>query len=212
MTTCSTNMGLCAVVKPLMAGVLGGALVALAVLTLMPGHGAGAPQAPVVVDAQGQAIAPLQGLAVMNLKHILEISKAGKGLKAEIEAEQASMRAEIDKREAELKTIEKKLEAAREQGQAEEFVEQRRKFKDALLEARRSVAERKRTLDAALGKAMGTLRGEVTKIAADIGAERGYTLVLTRGNVVVVAPELDITADVLATLDAAVPSVSLDLN
>ena len=211
MTDCTTKA--CTWAGSLTLGLIGGAIAAWALLTLAPPPPPVAEErAAVAVAEDGTTVAPLQGLAVLDMQQVLGASKAGQSLQDQVAAARDDMRGEVDAQEARLKDIEAKLAAARDTGDAQAFAIERKKFEAEMMEARRDLMATKRALDEATATATARLRDAVIEIAARMGTERGYRLVLTRGNVVIVEPSLDITADVIAALDAQMPGIALDLK
>jgi Skp family chaperone for outer membrane proteins len=207
MTDCKTKA--CTWAGSLILGLAGGAVAAWGLMTLVPPPPP-VESAPVVVSEDGST--PLAGLAVLDMQQVLATSKAGQNLQDQVAAAREDMRGDVDAQEARLRDIEGKLATARDTGDAQTFAIERKKFEAEMMEARRDLMATKRALDEATAQASGQLRDAVIEIAAQMGAERGYRLVLTRGNVVIVDPSLDITADVIAALDAQMPGLTLDLK
>ena len=64
-------------------------------------------------------------------------------------------------------------------------------------------------MDKAIGSALNQLRDNIVEIVGDMATDNGYDLVISRGEVIVVAKTIDITADVMARLNKQVKSISV---
>ena len=94
----------------------------------------------------------------------------------------------------------------------EEFTSQREKFQVQLQETGSLVQKKKRTLETALVKATGKLRGEILKIVAQKAEEKNYDIVLTRQNIVLVAKTFDISEEVMTAINASITNIPLELS
>ena len=150
--------------------------------------------------------------AVIDIEKILNESKAGKSLKAQLEKKRKEFQTEFSSKEKTLQDAAKKLVEKKDEMEPEKLASERKKFETQLLETRKLFQKRRASLDRGLGKAMQDLRREVIQIAAEVADEKQYKAVLTRDSVVIVQKELDITDELLKRLDKKVSTVALKVE
>ncbi|MGB4106663.1 MAG: OmpH family outer membrane protein [Alphaproteobacteria bacterium] len=150
-------------------------------------------------------------VAVVDVQKLLNESKAGKNIHEQLEAHKAKFLTDISQQEQKLRDDEKALTDKRATLPAEEFAEKAKTFESELTETRRKAQERKRAIEDAAAKSMGTLRNEILKVVQKISDEEGYGLVINRQNVVISSKDMDITDKALANLDQAISQISLEI-
>ena len=151
-------------------------------------------------------------VAVVNVQKILTESKVAKNIQDQAQKRKKALQEEFSKLEDILRKSEKKLLEQRASLSTEEFMKKRDEFEQNLLEARSKAQRERRTLDEALLSATNTIRGEILKVVTKLSEERGYDLVLTRQNIVLVSKSHDITKDVLEAVNEALPKLKLKLS
>lgn len=161
---------------------------------------------PVAVAEETSAI------AVIDVQRLLSDSKAARTLQEQLLGEREKYQAEFSKHERELREADQKLAGDKPGLSPEAFEKRREELEGRILETNRLAKKRKRELDEGFNAALNELRGEIVKITARIADERGFGVVLTRQNVVIVAKERDITDEVLAELDKTLPKVTLKVS
>ncbi len=160
--------------------------------------------------ASGQAGAG--NLAVVDVQYLLSESKAAKDLEKQLAKQQETFQKEIEGFEEELRGAEQALIKKRETLSEEQFLKEKQVFEGKVLEKRRILQTRKKGLDEAFGKALGTLRGKIVEIVAQIAEEEDIELVVTRQNVVIVEKTIDRTKEVLKRLDKDLPKIKLNVD
>ncbi|MBX6321217.1 MAG: OmpH family outer membrane protein [Rhodospirillaceae bacterium] len=148
-------------------------------------------------------------VAVLDLQEVLRQCDAAKALRARIEKEQAEYQTELAKQENALRNASDELMVQRDQLQPEEFQSRRQKIDQQLAELRRQAQARKRQLETTYNDGMDKVRQAVLEVVTAIAEERGANLVLDKASVVIGAGKFDVTAEVLARLNAALPSVEV---
>lgn len=151
-------------------------------------------------------------IAIVDIQNILQKSKAAQSIQKQLKDQRKSLQKEFSKFEEELKGAEKELAGQRASLPADEFNKKREKFEERLIKTRSIVQKRKNALDVALKEAMQKLRVEILEIVAGIAEDKGYKLVMSRQNVIIVDKEIDITTDVLKKLDKSLKKVDLDVK
>ena len=150
-------------------------------------------------------------IAIVDVNQLLTESKAAKSIQKKLNKKKEEFQKEFSAHEKELRSKEKELIDMRTSLSAEEFKEKRTAFEEKLLETRKLFQKRRNALDQALGKATTELRKEILQVTAKISDERGYQVVISRENVVIVEKNLDITKDVMKALNKAIQDIDLDM-
>lgn len=162
--------------------------------------------------APAPAAASMGKIAVVDLQMLVAQSKAGKSIRDQLDAQRNTYRNQIEKQEAELSSTQKELMAQRDKMSKEEMAKKGKAFQDKVVAAQRDVQKRRAAFEKAYTKAMETLRERIVKIVADMAGKGGISLVLNRQEVVLVDAKMDISKQVLATLDAQVTSIPVKVE
>ena len=151
-------------------------------------------------------------ISVVDVDILLNESKAGKSVQAQLKEKREGFQKEFSKKEAELREIEKQIVGKKDSLSAEEFAKQRKDFESKLLETRKLLQTRRASLDKGLNESMQELRANIMQVTAEIAEEQKYQLVLNRDSIVIVEKSMDITQQVLAKLDAKISSIKLKVE
>lgn len=148
-------------------------------------------------------------IGVLNFQSLMSDSKAAKSIQKQLEDKRKAFQDEFSKHERELVEKEKELVDKRADMTAEDFAKSRQEFEADVIETRKLVQKRQRSLEVAAQKAVGELRMEVTAIVAKIAEDKEFDLVLSRQNVVLAQEDMDLTKEVLKALDKELKEVKL---
>lgn len=162
--------------------------------------------------AVGSARAAAPTVAIVDVEKIMADSKASQSLQKQIASKKEAFQKEFSEKEKQLKASETTLMASREKVTAEEFNKQRKAYEEQILETRKLFQKSRNSLDEGLSKAMQELRRSIIEAAAKVAEQKGYDIVLTRDSVLIAEKSLDITADVLSTLDANISNIQLTVE
>jgi outer membrane protein len=154
---------------------------------------------------------PAQSLriAVINMKVVRQQSTAMQAIREQINALRASFQAEVQMEEESLRAANQELARQRSILGAEAFAAERREFETRLADVQRNVQKRRQDLEQARDKAAAEVQVVLNKIIAGIASERSLGLILPREQIVFVIRQLEITAEVVERLNAAMPSVTV---
>ncbi len=148
-------------------------------------------------------------VAVVNYQRLLREAKAARQIREEIEARRRRYQEEIKKKEQELLEKEREITRQRSLLSPEAFAKKRREFEQEAAAVQRQVQERRRQLDAASASAYAEVRNAIIAVVGELAEERGFNLVLPSTAVLLFSPRLDLTEEVLAGIDARLPSVEV---
>ncbi|MFN5588850.1 MAG: OmpH family outer membrane protein [Holosporales bacterium] len=151
-------------------------------------------------------------VAVVDMQQLLRESTAAQSIQGQLEKQHEKYQQQINAQENSLRDAEKELSRQRTILDPEAYSEKRKEFERRIGDAQRDVQDKKRRLEAAYAKAMDTIQQKVVEILQKISEERKYMLVLPSGQIVLVESSLDITAEVLKTLNSQLPTVKIDVT
>lgn len=175
------------------------------------------PQVP-AQPTQGQGagtIAPQQipvVIGVLDTSAILNTSKAGKLLNTQWTAALKALNDDMAKKEDGLRTQAQQLEAARSGNPPmapADYVAKRKQLEQLDVQYQKDYGAKKQALDARLDKARETIAITARKAMQEVSEARHLTIVLDRVAVPYSPQPWNITDEVLARLNKALPSVKL---
>jgi outer membrane protein len=160
--------------------------------------------------AQQQPAAPSGGvIGIIDDQAVIQNSKAGKALQADLNKQYAAFKAEIGQQEATLRSQEQQLQQQQSAMATDVFEKKRQEFAQQVEQYRKNAQIRKDQLDRASATGLRQLRETLAKVTAEIASARGMSLVLLRSSVLLSSANVDITPDVLKRFDQTMPTVSL---
>ncbi|GEM_PF-1246064 len=151
-------------------------------------------------------------MAVVDVQALLNDSEAALSIKKQATDLRDAYQKEFEGLEKKLRDTEKDFVARKEKLSEEEIVKERQKFEKQLSDAQTQVKKRKKQLEDSIAVATGELRNQILEIVATLSAQRGYELVISRQDVVIVSKDIDITKEVLDTLNDKLKTVKLDIK
>lgn len=160
---------------------------------------ANAQQAAPPPSAEG-AERPLR-IIVLNLDQIRRDAVVVKNIRDQIAEFRKGFQAGIQKEEDALRSANQELAKKRTILSPEAFAKERRLFEQRVVGVQKLVQKRKRQLDQAQVDAMLQVEGHLNKVISDIAQGRRASIVLRRSQTILVARDIDITAEVLGRLN-----------
>jgi outer membrane protein len=160
----------------------------------------------------GHPAAAQINIAVVDVDTLLNESTAGKSIQQQLKAKRESFQKEFSTKEKSFRDEEKAIVAKKDKISAEAFAAERTKFEAKLVDTQKLIKSRRTSLDKGLTDAMQELRKGIMDVTSKIAEEKKYQIVLNRDAVVIVQKEMDITADVLAALNAKIATIVLKVQ
>lgn len=151
-------------------------------------------------------------IAVVDVQALLNDSDAAMDVKKQAAELRNSYQKEFEELEKKLRGMEKDFVAQKDKLSEEQIVAKRKEFEKQLIDAQMQVKKRKKQLEDAVGKATDALRSKILEIVATMSTQRGYHLVISRNDVVIVSSELDVTREVLDKLNEDLKSIKLEIK
>jgi outer membrane protein len=150
-------------------------------------------------------------VAVVDVQRLLRESLAGQTIESQMQQFRVSFGEQIAQKEAVLREKERVLIEQSAIVSSDVLTESRRQFEEEVVALQREVREQQLGVEQSYAEAIDTIRQTVITILQGLVEQRGIDVVLPRSGYLVASRELDLTDDVLAELNSALPSMSLDL-
>lgn len=148
-------------------------------------------------------------VAVIDVQRIIRESLATKSMRPQLKKLQSSYEKEFKRQEQELRKANRDLIGQRVILSPEAYAERRRELQKKATAVQRSVQEKKRIIDQAIGRTMGKLNRELYRITKEIAKEQSIGLVFVKSAVFLSTKPHDITAQALQRLNKRLPSVNV---
>ncbi len=148
-------------------------------------------------------------IGVVNLDQIRAEAAAVASLRAQIDGLAVDFQAEIAEEENALRQLDQELQQQRALVAPDVWQQRRGEFEERAAALQRQVEGVRRTLDGAADATMTQISAVVLEEIRKLADERDIDVVLNANQVVLVRNVVDMTAEVLARLDARLPSVEI---
>lgn len=157
--------------------------------------------------AASVAVKPVIG--VIDLQQILAKADAARKVASQRESYLNGYQARVAEQEKSLRDIDQKLGQERATLDQATFNKRREEFQSKVAAFQKEVETRRRNLERAYTQAMNEIQGTVIRHTKDLATARGMNIVVYRSQVFLFDPEMDITDEVLAAVNASLPSVTM---
>jgi outer membrane protein len=158
-------------------------------------------------SAQQQPVPVVVG--VVNADVIVQDSKAGKSLKAQVDQQQKAIKADYDKQQKLFDDAARKLMQQKDTLSADEFQKKRDDMKRQGDQETKALNDRQRLLDRSVTKSQEQIVQALVDVVKDVAKAHGLTLVVSRSVTPYFDASYDISAEVMQKLNAKLPSVKL---
>lgn len=150
-------------------------------------------------------------IAIVDVPRILKESTSAKSIRKQIETHRLKFQTQIAKEEAELRGAEKELIKLREEGKKDAFVEMEQKLQARFMKVERHVQTRRKALDKAYTDSMNTVRKNLVETVAKLAKARSINMVVVKQQVIWNDEAIDLTEEVLKSLDSVLPRISIEI-
>lgn len=152
-------------------------------------------------------------IAVIDMRRIRQQSDAVKSIEQQIQKRKSRYQEKLSEKEKALREEDKSLAKQRTLLSEEAFKKKRQQLKQKLGAFRRQIKTRRKALDQAYSEAMRKVQKKLIEIVQTVAKERELDVVLNKGAVVLVRPDMEITEVALERLNSQLGSVDVpDLN
>ena len=170
-----------------------------------------APAAAPAAPRQPAGPLPAPIIAVVDVDKIRESAVAAKSVRDQLTKQQSAYQDEIAKQENDLRNTEQELNKQRTVLSPEAFAQRRQQFEQRVAEFQRSVQARRKQLDDAYKNSMVQVNKVVVDVIQEVAAQRGATLMLPRSQIILSAPAMEVTDEVLSQVNRKLPTVKVTL-
>lgn len=148
-------------------------------------------------------------VAVIDVRALLAKSAAGKSLQAQLDQRREAFQKDFADTEKRLQKTGQDIAGQRASLPAADFEKKKKSFEEDVAKSKKRLEDRKQGLDKAFIDSVNQIRAKIISLSTDLARERGYQLVVSRENVIVVDKGLDVTQEVLARMDKTLPDLKL---
>lgn len=184
-------------------------LILIVLLVLLPLVSYAQDKAAPATSAASPSMPQSMPLLVVDMKRVLDESKAAVNVQKKIEARRSEFQKEIAGREDEIRNEEQDLLQSRGKIEAKVYSERENQLRQKFRDVETYVVERRRVLEQATTDSMGHVRSVLQNILIDIAKKHGASLVLSKQQVLWSQPALDVTDAVLESLNRQLPDMDV---
>jgi len=165
--------------------------------------------AGMALGGQGHAAPkPAPVIRIVDVQEVMEKSTAVMGIKRELDTYRKRYDEEFAAKEKLLKAEETELLRQKTILGEQAFREKAQEFQTKFIGFQNEIKVRQQMLQKAYATSINRVSVQVQKIWADVAAAEGATIMLPRAGVLLFEPAYDVTGEVLARLNKALPSVA----
>ncbi len=150
-------------------------------------------------------------VAIIDVQRVMQNAKAAQSVRTQVQSFYNAGLAEITEREEELRSEQQELARQRAILSPQAYAERERAFRARVSE----LDQRRRALDSQLQNILASAENDVRRamvpIFADISNEKGITMIVGRTQIMFAVRAIEITDEVLARLDEALPEIAVSL-
>lgn len=161
-------------------------------------------------SAQSESAKPCV-VAIVDVQRLLQEATAAKSVQQQLENRRAGFQTEVAAEEAELRKAEQKLAHMRETAKAQEYAEEEQKLRQRFLDVERRVQARRKALDQAFTDSMNAVKEGIVNVVSAVAKERGVNLAIVKQQVIWNDGAIDITNEVLARFNKAMPNLQVKI-
>ena len=147
---------------------------------------------------------------IIDMDKIRRDASGFRSLQSQIDERRTAYQSELQVKEQELREADLELSQQRTILTASAFSQKRKELEQQIAALQQDVRQTRASMEALFKEGMTQLQKELVEIVTEIAQERSADLVLTKSQVVLVKPELEITDQALERLNEKLPSVSLE--
>jgi Skp family chaperone for outer membrane proteins len=172
---------------------------------------AAAPPAPLASGTNAPPPVPAPIIMIIDYEGIMTVSKAGKSIQAQADAQRGAMQKEFTQKENDLRAEEAELQKGHATMQADAYEAKAREFQQKVAAYQREAQLRERALQLGFNDAKEKLRESLTGVVQQLAGERGANLVLYKSQVPLYETSYDASQEALTRLDAKLPALTLTI-
>ena len=158
--------------------------------------------------ARGQAAR--DAVAAIDVQRIYREAKAAKAFRQQIDQQRTTQQDQFRAREKALLEADRELRRQKASLSKETLAQKGQELSQKVAALQSDVQNHNKALKDLLDRGISQVQFALIEVVQELAVERRLELVITTGSVVLQSPELDITEEAMARLDAKLPTISLD--
>lgn len=147
-------------------------------------------------------------IGVVDADRVLQESLAAKGVRLERDKYANQYQSQVKDTESQLRTEDQELSQQRSVLAPEVFAQRAQGFQQKLADFQVQLKDKQERLDFAFQQAMQEIGNTMVIVSSEVAKERGINVVMTRNQVLIFDPSMDITNSVLERLNQRLASVA----
>jgi len=167
--------------------------------------------APLAVGTNAPPPVPAPVVMIIDYEGIEGVSKAGKSIQQQVDAQRTAMQKEFSQKENDLRAEDGELQKQHATMAADAFEAKYREFQQKVQAYQREAQLRERALGLGFNDAKQKLVEALTQVVQQLATERGANLVLYKSTVPLYETSYDASQEALKRLDAKLPSLTLTI-
>jgi Skp family chaperone for outer membrane proteins len=148
-------------------------------------------------------------IAVIDMQKIRRESEAVKSIEQQIQEQKSAYQKELSEKEKEIREENQSLSKQRTLLAKDAFEKKRQNLRKKLGNFRRDIQTRRKALDQNYSEAMRRVQKKLIEVVRQVASERNLDVVLNKGTVVLVRPDMEITEIALQRLNDQLTSVDV---
>ena len=148
---------------------------------------------------------------VVDVQRVLDEAEAAKGVQKQLDNQRAHFQTETEKEENQLRQAEQELGKAHDHLSADAYSDREQQLRQRFNTVELHVDARRKLLEQSFTDAMNSVRDNLLAIVQTVAHEKGANLVLVKQQVLWADPSLDVTSEILARLNKALPQVEVKI-
>jgi outer membrane protein len=194
-----------------LAALLIGASVTATAQAAQPAAAPATPPAPLAAGTNAPPPVPAPIVMIIDYDGIMAVSKAGKSILAQVDAQRGAMQKEIAQKENDLRAEDADLQKQRAATPTDAWEAKYREFQQKVQSYQHDAQLRDRALAMGLNDAKQKLTEALTGVVQQLAGERGANLVLYKAQVPLYETSYDASQEALTRLDAKLPALTLTI-
>ncbi len=154
--------------------------------------------------------APMNRIRSVDVQRILQDSLAAKSAQSQLENLRETYRLSISQQESLLREAEQKLQQERANLKPNEYAIREETLRSKIRSLEQVVQSRRRNLENAFTEAMGEVRTVLLQMVAEYAKQHALDAVLVKQQILWQNEDLDITPEILAMMNKALPDISIE--
>lgn len=154
----------------------------------------------------------IKSVGTVDLKKIVDQSKAAKAAETEVKGLQQKYVNETKTQETALKKKEDQLKGQQKAMSEEAFAKKVQEFRMTIAKEQNEVLKKRKILETAYMKSLELIRNETLKIVAEIAKEKELDVVIAKGEVLFAKDNYDISDEVLEKLNKRLAKVNISVD